>query len=69
MSEWQPIETADTAEMGPEILLYANGSIYLGRVWWHEEGKPVWFNGDYRIDEPTHWMPLPDPPALAKAAE
>lgn len=54
--EWQPIETAPRD--GTWILVYVNGTVtnaffYLGH----------WDDGDYfsRM-EPTHWMPLPEPP-------
>jgi len=60
MSGWQPIETAPTDET--EILGVDRHKCYrVVWVWWWEDGKPVWFDGDCQMD-PTHWMPLPEPP-------
>ena len=55
---WQPIETApkETA------VLTINGfsgtitvSIFDCEMWWEQ-------HMEYSLQEPTHWMPLPDPP-------
>ena len=56
MSEWQPIETA--LKDGTIVLL----SYYDGQV---ETG---YWNGILWADtlillKPTHWMPIPEPPA------
>lgn len=62
---WQPIETAP--KDGTGILLYRR---YEGKFlhlvdvgeWQKEnEGGPRWA-WRYSTWEPTHWMPLPDPP-------
>jgi hypothetical protein len=78
MSEWQPIETAPRERgtsilayvlgddhhpmifvahwMNPKIMF---SSIYTGA------GHPddwEWVSGMSRIKQPTHWMPLPEPP-------
>ena len=58
---WQPIETAPKDAL---LLGYEDGAIRL--VFWESESwkvvgasiKRSWF-------EPTHWMRLPAPPALA----
>lgn len=63
MSEWQPIETAP--QDGTEVLLHcAEGDInvaYWDGTWWADtiEGGDVTRRGS---GEPTHWMPLPEPP-------
>lgn len=66
MSEWQPIETAP--KDGTDILLSGPHSnhgwvIKSARFWigsW-------WSNGNRGIGpDPSHWMPLPAPPAVAK---
>lgn len=73
LAQWQPIETYDY-EGFPSVLLagfivpseYAqtNGSkpyweISIGRCWHVETRKFTGFLGQ----QPTHWMPLPAPPA------
>ena len=57
---WQPIETAPKDTM-KTVLLHTPEGEQLG--WWCErlerhltcEGKELW-------SDPTHWMPLPEPP-------
>ena len=63
MSEWQPIETAPKDEL---LLGYADGMMRLV-MWeggaWVQVGATIeegWF-------EPTHWMPLPEPPQKEEA--
>ncbi len=72
---WQPIETAP--KNGTEILLCSGGrwkSINIGH-WvpvgyagvkgkWHT-GFTCADEGDFDIDSPTHWQPLPEPPRAA----
>jgi hypothetical protein len=73
MSEWQPIETAPR-DFVTTVDLWAGGQRYAdcfwGRptygpkeyAWCHEER----YDSDGPVDElvrnPTHWMPLPEPP-------
>lgn len=58
---WQPIETARKDEL-ETVILYSPEGVQVGfysdfhRCWLTSEGKDVW-------DMPTHWMPLPEPPA------
>lgn len=59
--EWQPIRTAPT---DPTILMYPDsyGKVFLG--YWND-GSGCWHRiGDlgYNPQDPTDWMPLPDPP-------
>lgn len=59
--EWRPIETAP--KDGTKLLLWA-GNAVVGQWYAKVVGTPVWsvsWNGDEF--EPTHWMPLPEPPA------
>jgi hypothetical protein len=69
-SPWQPIETAP--KDGTTILTLNDGCVRLSR--WNEEKhhanpKPYWgFLGPWgtryqREHQPTHWMPLPEPPS------
>lgn len=71
MSEWQPIETAP--KDGTEVLVWAlwidpdtdsfgSGSTFhkaridkwVRGAWWRTKQSPHM--------QPTHWMPLPEPP-------
>ena len=76
MSAWRPIETAP--KDGTRVLIchgHAPRNIYV--AWWLDEaqfgddktgpgwqifdcGMDVWYA--VATDDPTHWMPLPDPP-------
>lgn len=62
MSEWQPIETAPrdgtpilayNSMLGSYNTAYLNGEFPCG--FWGRLGQ--WY------PQPTHWMPLPPPPA------
>lgn len=73
MSEWQPISTAPK---GKPVLLWAGGSVSVGEhgtaAWQTEwnglvDGELAWAGGYDNaglatVHNPTHWMPLPDPP-------
>jgi hypothetical protein len=65
-SEWRPIETAP--KDGSDVLLYCrcqhDGRAYAPdrNVGWWEPAAGWWHARDGLI-EPTHWMPLPAPPA------
>lgn len=59
VEDWQPIETAPHDKL---ILVYAPGAQDLPSItctcMWHEDAG---FCVD-ELREPTHWMPLPEPP-------
>lgn len=68
--EWQPIETAPRD--GTHILVATEGTI--GLVWWEDYAVELYDGVGWRDHgdmgwggmigaEPTHWMPLPDPPS------
>lgn len=68
--KWQPIETAPKG--GDVLMLYCGGAIIIGyyetALEWGKGSDPVnsWVDydfepGDKRLN-PTHWMPLPEPP-------
>lgn len=71
--EWQPIATAprDTFKVcGPTLILGHNTKkwIRFGK-WYVQEGKWYYSGTSERSqwaqvsgDEPTHWMPMPEPP-------
>jgi hypothetical protein len=72
MSKWQFIETAP--KDGRQLLLWDGRAVTVGR---HDPEKAPFGSPwarlvltDYysNIFQPTHWMPLPEPPAL-KAVE
>ena len=63
MTEWQPIETAP--KDGTRVLAWEYP--YYTVVFWDDDEEepytPCWkisYGGD--IMDPTHWMPLPEPP-------
>lgn len=70
MSNWQPIETAP--KTGESIILGFAGSDSGEGYWmkWPERnhwGEIGWFYADSDVlcehpHNPTHWMPLPEPP-------
>lgn len=68
MAEWQPIETAP--KDGIDIIVSDSGELVSVAFWDKDEGK--WLdsmnhNGyDHATRNPTHWMPLPEPPMRAR---
>jgi hypothetical protein len=70
MSDWQSIETAP--KDGTMVLLaWGTCSVASGFWWTPDRFSPVghWHIGDTEDRLPTHWMPLPDPPAVTPQAE
>ena len=63
-SHWQPIETAPRT--GDDILLWDGTFITCG-FWTHRKDvvsrtPSGWVMDFFTNREPTHWMPLPEPP-------
>jgi len=58
VSEWQPIETAP--KDGTRVLLGFMGGTVLSGSWRHGWAADGSLQNDLR---PTHWQPLPNPPA------
>jgi hypothetical protein len=59
---WQPISTAKKI-CDPAVMLADENS---GEVWmdYWDEDLEAWANtGEYGLPAPTHWQPLPTPPA------
>ena len=66
MAEWQPIETAPKDGTWIVICDGRHAGCFLAAYWDGDEEAPYkWFtvDGSYHADFPTHWMPLPEPPA------
>jgi len=64
MSEWQPIETAP---LEVDVLLYDPSKmigVQVGMGYKHPNGLIDWYQTFSYPLEPTHWMPLPEPPTL-----
>lgn len=74
-SQWQPMETAP--KDGTAILVARHVDLFgwitgyatyqtLSRIGggWIARGFGIF--GELGLGEPTHWMPLPDPPAMLK---
>lgn len=63
--QWQPMESAP--EDATSILLWAPEWDEPISGYWHREHK-CWRQGDRswgeKIHSPTHWQPLPTPPAM-----
>lgn len=68
--EWQPIETAPENTF---ILIYENGRYHVAQYeltdvdGYFDVQEPLWGFVDGWLDvdssfNPTHWMPLPEPP-------
>ncbi len=74
MTEWQPIETAP--KDGTNVLVIVVEHPESHCVLRHQDGQ--WLNDEF-FDvisgeqviwyEPTHWMPLPDPPSKDQASD
>ncbi len=64
--EWQPIETAP--KDGTSVLGYWLGGKHDCAIHAVKFHKGRWWepNEDFRLSEPTHWMPLPDAPSTEK---
>lgn len=65
---WQPIETAPKDVMHTIIVWTPEGA----QLAWWSEGNLCWLeqgSGKHLWDEPTHWMPLPEPPTSVSGQE
>ena len=54
---WQPIETAP--KDGTCVLVYSKGRV-ISAYFLHDDWLEVLHS--YSFNDPTHWMPLPEPP-------
>jgi len=61
MTDWKPIETAP--KDGTFILVAVPGevAIHIMLVWWLD-GWCLDMTNTPIVGNPTHWMPLPEPP-------
>jgi hypothetical protein len=65
--QWQPIETAP--RNGRKIIVSDGFNVTMA---WYvddeyaeaDEGEPGWYEDEFDVmlRQPTHWMPLPEPP-------
>jgi hypothetical protein len=65
--DWQPIESAplkplDKFGYGPTLLLFVCDQVGIG-FWDRDFGKFYVEYPEHRQAQPTHWQPLPAPPA------
>ncbi len=64
MTEWEPIETAPTDKRYYILVGWADSEHTPPDIAHYSKGR--WYgalHGKFPRDlEPTHWMPLPDPP-------
>lgn len=59
---WQPIATAPDTPKGCILLFCPGGEGVTCGYRWCSTTKWFGWHGDYLDIQPTHWMPLPDPP-------
>jgi len=77
MSGWLPIETAP--KDGTKIIVYCKHMGVVGPSYWDADryskrpipywtnyGEILWGKKRTRFDQPTHWMPLPQPPTVTQ---
>jgi len=71
VSDWMPIETApkDVPILAYEPYEWGGGAVVT--IYWQPNVNYVaggyWGGGSpLRVYEPTHWMPLPEPPLTAR---
>jgi hypothetical protein len=62
--DWQPI---DSAPKNADILVWHNG--YTSVVSWEVMSDGWLVVENIYVENPTHWMPLPDPPVSASPEE
>jgi hypothetical protein len=60
-----PIESAPRGD-GDEFIGW-DGEIW-DKTWkgWIENGRVIYVRADYRVWNPTHWKPRPEPPEVQK---
>lgn len=65
-AKWEPIETAP--KDGTQILMWRDGRKPFVGHWYEWPMWKDWSEHGIRLKDmhaPTHWMPIPDPPAGA----
>jgi hypothetical protein len=61
---WQPIESAP--KDGSRFLGYSPYALEMGTAYWVTSQSRIsgyWYGLCFTLTSPTHWMPLPNPPA------
>ena len=60
---WKPIASAPRNKTMLALLYVKGGHSRYGVGWWMPlDGWQGWYGPTFH-EEPTHWMPLPEPPA------
>ncbi len=63
MSEWQPIDTAAKDSTRRWLFFPHKQPDDQQCVGWWDDDYGCWIDyADSNITDPTHWMPLPEPP-------
>jgi hypothetical protein len=72
LMEWQPIETAP--KDGTTVIVCRRAGKSRWRMWHPDEvWSDTWgrirddeYNWQFAMEDPTHWIPLPEPPHAKK---
>jgi hypothetical protein len=62
MADWQSLDTAPTDAQDVLVIIMPGGRQLVAR---YSRDHQHWIAADERVVAPTHWQPLPEPPADA----
>lgn len=57
MSEWIKVSNKKPTDSKPVLCSNAHGSLFIGFYL-----DSDWYDEDDLLRDPSHWMPLPEPP-------
>lgn len=72
--KWQPIETAPIKPFDkekwfspstPRVLVVVGSRVYIAQYSFTGKGKGRWLGNHGQVCNPTHWMPIPEPPGVS----